>query len=129
MRDGGLRRRDEFPADEFDQLGVVGGYCYLNASLIRLFGERAPGCPGRSMDEQFFGAQPGIPPYEEQPGDVRPDLTERIGATFGWALSVERLSDLTELIDDLRATKRLRAERPDLAAHDRRASWSPATSS
>ena len=34
---------DEFPPDEFCQLGVQGGYCYLNASLIRLFGERAPG--------------------------------------------------------------------------------------
>ena len=54
------------------QLGVVGGYCYLNASLIRLFGERAPGLSWQLIDEQFFGAQPGIPPYQEEPGDVRP---------------------------------------------------------
>ena len=38
---------DEFPADEFCILGVAGGYCYLNASVVRLFGERAPGCRGR----------------------------------------------------------------------------------
>jgi phosphohistidine swiveling domain-containing protein len=107
---------DEFPSDDYAQLGVVGGYCYLNASLIRLFGERAPGLSWQLIDDQFFGAQPGIPPYQEEPGDVRPDLTERIGATFGWALSVERLSDLTELIDDMRATKRLRNARPDLSA-------------
>ena len=112
----GALEADEFPSDDYAQLGVVGGYCYLNASLIRLFGERAPGLSWQLIDEQFFGAQPGIPPYQEEPGDVRPDLTERIGATFGWALSVERLSDLTELIEDLRATKRLRDERPDLSA-------------
>ena len=63
------------------------------------------------MDEQFFGAQPGIPPYEEQPGDVDLSKTERIGQTFGWALTAE---DLPELIDDQIMTKRLRDERPDL---------------
>ena len=111
----GAFEADEFPADDYAQLGVVGGYCYLNASLIRLFGERAPGLSWQLIDEQFFGAQPGIPPYHEEPGDVRQDLSERIGATFGWALSVERLSDLTELVDDMRATKRLRDQRPDLS--------------
>ena len=83
---------DEFPPDEYCQLGVVGGYCYLNASLIRLFGERAPGLSWQMMDEQFFGAQPGIPPYEEMAGDVRPDLTEKIGATFALGLRVSSAS-------------------------------------
>ena len=35
------------------------------------------------MDEQFFGAQPGIPPYVEAPGDVRPDLSEKVGGVDG----------------------------------------------
>ena len=43
---------DEFPPDDYCQLGVLGGYCYLNASLIRLFGERAPGLTWQMMDEQ-----------------------------------------------------------------------------
>ena len=107
---------DEFPDDEYCQLGVLGGYCYLNASLIRLFGERAPGLSWQAMDEQFFGAQPGIPPYEEAPGDVRPDLSEKIGATFGWLFSQHSLDDLTELTDDRAETKALRSNRPDLAA-------------
>jgi pyruvate,water dikinase len=106
---------DELPSDEFSMLGVVGGYCYLNASVVRLFGERAPGLSWRVIDTQLFGTQPGIPAYEEQDGDVRPDLRERIGATFDWALSVEHLSDLTELTQDMRDTKRLRDERPDLS--------------
>jgi rifampicin phosphotransferase len=104
---------DEFDPDHIEQLGITGGYCYLNASLIRLFGERAPGLSAAAMDEQFFGAQPGIPPYEEQPGDVDLAKTERIGQTFGWALTTE---DLPELIDDQVVTRRLRDERPDLGA-------------
>ncbi len=103
--------QDEFDAHEIEQLGIAGGYCYLNASLIRLFGERAPGLSAAAMDEQFFGTQPGIPPYEEQPGDVDLAKTEKIGRTFGWALTAE---DLPELIDDQIATKRLRDQRPDL---------------
>lgn len=111
----GAFEADEFPDGDFCQLGVQGGYCYLNASLIRLFGERAPGLSAQAMDEQFFGAQPGIPPYEEAPGDVRPDLTEKIGATFGWVFTQQSLSDLEELTEDRRATKELRANRPDFA--------------
>ena len=64
------------------------------------------------IDQQFYGTQPGIPPYEEQPGDIRPDLTEKLGATFGWALGV---TELPELIDDQRRTVDLRAHRPDLS--------------
>ena len=102
----------EFDPENIEQLGITGGYCYLNASLIRLFGERAPGLSAAVMDEQFFGNQPGIPPYEEQPGDVDLNKTEKIGQTFGWALTTE---DLPELIDDQIMTRRLRDERPDLS--------------
>jgi hypothetical protein len=110
----GAFEADEFPADDFCQLGVQGGYCYLNASLIRLFGERAPGLSWQTMDEQFFGAQPGIPPYEQMPGDERPDLSEKIGATFGWVFGQQQLSDLSELTEQTAAlTKSLRDHRPD----------------
>jgi pyruvate,water dikinase len=104
---------NEFDPDHLEQLGIVGGYCYLNASMIRLFGERAPGLSWQDMDAQFFGAQPGIPPYEEQPGDARPDLTEKIGVGFAAALGTTELPDLLE---DQRVTKQLRASRPDLSS-------------
>ncbi len=104
---------DEFNPDDLEVIGIFGSYCYLNASVIRLFGERAPGMSARTMDEQFFGAMPGIPPYEERPGDVRPDLTEKIGATLGWVLSAP---ELTDVADDERLVRRLREERPDYAA-------------
>jgi rifampicin phosphotransferase len=114
---------DEFPAGEFCQLGVVGGYCYLNASLIRLFGVRAPGLTWQDMDAQFFGAQPGIPDYEEMAGDDRPDMTERIGATFGWALGQHSLSSLTPLTEHRELTKTLRANRPDFTTMTDQELW------
>ena len=114
---------DEFPADEFCQLGVLGGYCYLNASLIRLFGERAPGLSWRAMDEQFFGVQPGIPDYVEQPGDRRPGLTAQIGETFAWVFGQTSLNDLARLSDHRTMTIELRARRPDLTAMSERQLW------
>jgi phosphohistidine swiveling domain-containing protein len=114
---------DEFPDDEFCQLGVLGGYCYLNASLVRLFGERAPGLSWRAMDEQFFGVQPGIPDYVEQPGDRRPDLTAKIGETFSWVFGQTTLSDLARLTDHRTLTIELRARRPDLAMMSERQLW------
>jgi phosphohistidine swiveling domain-containing protein len=110
----GAFEMDEFPAEEFCQLGVVGGYCYLNASLIRLFGERAPGLSWKDMDEQFFGAQPGIPEYTEHAGDVRPDLSAKVGETFAWVFAQTSLDDLVALTEHRRYTEQLRAERPDL---------------
>lgn len=114
---------DEFPEGIFCQLGVLGGYCYLNASLIRLFGERAPGLSWQMMDEQFFGAQPGIPPYELMDGDIRPDLTEKIGGTFGYVLAQGSLSDLTELTEDREHTIELRRNRPDLTTLSNTELW------
>jgi rifampicin phosphotransferase len=114
---------DEFPDDHFCQLGVVGGYCYLNASLVRLFGERAPGLSWRAMDEQFFGVQPGIPDYIEQPGDRRPDLTAKIGETFSWVFGQTTLADLARLTDHRTLTIELRARRPDLTAMSERQLW------
>jgi pyruvate,water dikinase len=75
------------------------------------------------MDETFFGVMPGIPPYEEQPGDVRPDLSEKIGATFGWVFAQGSLSDLTELTDHRNETIALRANRPDFSTMSDRELW------
>jgi phosphohistidine swiveling domain-containing protein len=104
---------DEFPDDEFCIMGVAGGYSYLNASVMRLFGERAPGLSWQTIDEQFFGAQPGIPDYEERPGDVRPDLSAKLQATFGWVFSITDVDDFDRLTEHRRRTIELREQRPD----------------
>lgn len=106
---------DEFPENEFCILGVAGGYCYLNASVMRLFGERAPGLTWKAIDEQFFGAQPGIPDYVEQPGDARPDLTAKLEQTFGWVFSITDVDQLDRLTDHKNRTIALRAQRPDFS--------------
>ncbi len=114
---------DEFPAEEFCILGVAGGYCYLNASVMRLFGERAPGLSWKMIDDQFFGAQPGIPHYEERPGDVRPDLSERLQETFGWVFAQTSLTDLDVLTEHRRRTIELRSRRPDFAVMSDQEIW------
>jgi rifampicin phosphotransferase len=119
---------EEFPADEFCILGVAGGYCYLNASVMRLFGERAPGLSWRAVDEQFFGAQPGIPDYVEQPGDVRPDLTARLQETFAWAFGVTDVEQLDRLTEHRRVTVELRADRPDFSELSDQEVWDHAHS-
>jgi pyruvate,water dikinase len=113
----GAFTHEEFPQDTFAQLGVVGGYCYLNASLIRLFGVRAPGLTWEDMDEQFFGAMPGVPPYQQRPGDEDVEKTQKIGETFQWALSHTKLEDLEELTESRIATKKLRDDRPDFSKY------------
>jgi pyruvate,water dikinase len=115
--------QDEFPADEFCILGVAGGYCYLNASVMRLFGERAPGLSWETIDEQFFGAQPGIPPYQERPGDERPDLTEKLQETFGWVFSITALDQLDRLTEHRNRTIALRRDRPDFTAMSDQDIW------
>ncbi len=112
----GAFEANEFPDDEFCILGVAGGYCYLNASVMRVFGERAPGLSWQAIDEQFFGAQPGIPDYIEQPGDVRPDLTEQLEQTFGWVFSITDVDQLDRLNDHKARTIGLRASRPDFSS-------------
>jgi phosphohistidine swiveling domain-containing protein len=114
---------DEFPVDEFCILGVAGGYCYLNASVVRLFGERAPGLSWQVIDEQFFGAQPGIPDYVEAPGDVRPDLSARLESTFGWVFTQTSLGHLDRLTEHRARTLDLRARRPDFTSMSDEELW------
>ena len=109
----GVMTPDELPPDQAVFLGVNGGYGYLNASALRLLGHRAPGMTYRDIDDSFFGDAPGVPEFLPGPGDDRPELTEKIGATFGWVLTTP---DLPDVADDERIVNGLRANRPDLAA-------------
>ena len=116
----GAFTHDEFTEGQMETLGVFGSYCYLNASVTRIIGERAPGLSAQAMDDLFFGAQPGIPPYEPAPGDQNPERTAAIGATFQWALTVDRLeapAASAALVTDLHA------RRPDLDAMSNRELW------
>jgi len=107
-----------FEESEFDPenpvfLGVFGGYAYLNASLMRIFGERAPGLSAQDIDEAFFGVQPGIPAYEQHPDDPSPEAEARIGEVFLWALTTP---DLPDVLEQEQRVNALRAERPDFSS-------------
>ncbi|MFT5530286.1 MAG: phosphohistidine swiveling domain-containing protein [Candidatus Poriferisodalaceae bacterium] len=109
----GAFTEDELDPDNCVFLGVFGGYAYLNASIMRIFGERAPGLSAQAIDDAFFGAQPGIPPYQPHPDDIDPEAEAKIGATFRWALTTDSLPDV--LADEARVNQ-MRVDRPDFSA-------------
>jgi len=109
----GVVELDEYDPDNNEVIGVFGGYCYLNVSLSRIVGVRTPGLTPEAIDATFFGTQPGIPPYQPQATDERPDLTERVGATLQWILTTPDLAELMAEQEDMEA---LRDARPDLSA-------------
>ncbi len=109
----GAFEESEFDPDNPVFLGVFGGYTYLNASLMRIFGERAPGLSAQDIDDAFFGVQPGIPPYEQHPDDPSPEAEARIGEVFGWALTTP---DLPEVLAQEQEVNLLRENRPDFAS-------------
>lgn len=119
VRMGGFTH-DEFAPGQMETLGVFGSYCYLNASVTRILGERAPGLSAQMMDDLFFGAQPGIPPYEPAPGDHDEARTAALGATFQWAMSTDRL-DVPAEGEEL--VNRLHAQRPKLTDMSNRDLW------
>ena len=109
----GVMEPTELPDDECVFLGVTNGYCYLNASALRMLGHRAPGMTADDIDAAFFGDAPGVPEFVVKPGFDRPDLTEKIGATFGWVLTTP---DLPDVLGHEKTMNKLRANRPDFTA-------------
>ncbi len=119
VRMGGFTH-DEFKPGEMETLGIFGSYSYLNASVTRILGERAPGLSAQAMDDLFFGAQPGVPPYEPAPGDLNEERTAALGQTFQWALTLDRLDIPTE---GEKVADGLRAARPNLDAMSNQELW------
>lgn len=111
---------DEFDPDNMETVGVFGGYCYLNAQVTRILGERAPGLSAQAMDDLFYGAQPGIPPYEPSPGDQNEARTADLAKTFEWAMSVQ---ELERPALDAKRIAGLRAARPELENLSNEALW------
>ncbi len=109
----GVVTADELAPDRAVFLGVTGGYGYLNASALRMLGHRAPGMTYQDIDDAFFGDAPGVPEFIPGPGADRPELTEKIGETFGWCLTTPDLPDVAA--EEVMVNK-LRDDRPDLAS-------------
>ena len=109
----GVMTPDELPPNDAVFLGVSNGYGYLNASALRLLGHRAPGMTYKDIDDSFFGDAPGVPDFNPAPGDDRPELTAKIGETFGWVLTTP---DLPRVLDFEKQMNDLRQNRPDFSS-------------
>lgn len=92
----GLVAEDDFPADEqMIILGVFGGYCFINASYVRMVGVRAPGGTVEAIDQQFFG-ESDAPAYIPRDGDKNFKASLRLGKKVFKLLATKELPALEE---------------------------------
>ena len=119
-RDGNVRQgafsREELDGEVNPCCAVFNGYLYVNASVVRVYGERA-GAGAAAIDAAFFGNRPDTPPYVPHPDDQSPEAAERIGATMGWVMSAV---EWPEMMESKALADAARAERGDLTALLRR---------
>ncbi|MCP3857702.1 MAG: phosphoenolpyruvate-utilizing protein [Actinomycetia bacterium] len=94
-RDFGVVAAGDFGDDPMVILGVFGGYCYINASYVRMVGLRAPGSSVEAIDQQFFG-ESDAPPYVPRPGDKNLKASLRIAKGLGKTLFAKSLPALEE---------------------------------
>jgi phosphohistidine swiveling domain-containing protein len=94
-----------------DFIGLIGGYGYLNATWIRVWGERTPGMSAAAIDAAYFGDHPDVPPYVKEPWHENPRTTAVMEKWLGWVLGD---MDQSELEADRQLARQIRAERPDL---------------
>jgi rifampicin phosphotransferase len=115
-RDGyirqGLYGKDEWDNTYPEAAGFFGGYFYINLSNVRMQGVRNPVVTVEQLDMAFFGEHPEVPPYSAHPDDEKPEYTDAIMAHLGWVMSS---NSWPEIDADREATKKFRAERPDLS--------------
>ncbi len=98
----GLIAPGDFSPDEpMVILSVFGGYCYINASYVRLVGVRAPGGTVEAIDHQFFG-ESEAPDYVARPGDKNLAASLRLGRKV---IKLLRSKSLPELEEDKRAVR------------------------
>ena len=76
-RDGNVRNgafaMDELTAEGINPTcGFINGFFYVNASVVRVFGERS-GAGAAGIDAAFFGNRPDTPPYVAHPADASPE--------------------------------------------------------
>lgn len=108
----GIVAPDDFGDEEMIILGVFGGYCYINASYVRMVGVRAPGGSVEQIDSQFFG-ESDAPAYVPRKGDKNLKATLRLGKKVFQLLGMTE--PLPELEDDKRRVQAWIDSMPDLS--------------
>jgi len=111
----GLLQPDDLSAEEpMVILSVFGGYCYINASYVRVLGVRAPGGTVEAIDSQFFG-ESDAPGYRAKPGDKNLRSSAKLARTVVRLLGTK---DLPGLRDDQAAVETYLRAAPPLDATD-----------
>jgi pyruvate,water dikinase len=98
--------------DRMEWLGLIGGYGYLNATWIRVWGERTPGMSAAAIDAAYFGDHPDVPPYVPEPWHQNPGTTAQMEKWLGWVMGD---MDQSELEAARLEARQYRALRPNLA--------------
>ncbi|HEY4669932.1 MAG TPA: PEP-utilizing enzyme [Tepidiformaceae bacterium] len=93
-----------------DFIGLVGGYGYLSATWIRVWGERTPGMSAAAIDAAYFGDHPDVPPYVPEPWHSNPATTAQMEKWLGWTMGD---MDQSELEADRVLAREVRHGRPD----------------
>jgi rifampicin phosphotransferase len=104
---------EELSEEHPEVVGSFGGYLYLNATAVRVFGARGPGLTPEAIDLVYLGDHPDAPPYAAEPWHTDEAASARLGQWMGGVLAA---TDLPELRDDRSVAAALRAERPDLGS-------------
>jgi pyruvate,water dikinase len=102
----------ELDSDRPEVVGILGGYLYINASSVRLFGVRGPGLTPEAIDYVYFGEHPDVPKFVLEDWHENAAASERMGA---WMMRVLTADDLPELRADRDLADSIRRSRPDLA--------------
>ena len=97
--------------DRPEVAGMFGGYAYLCATAIRLFGVRTPGMSADDIDMAYFGDHPDVPTYVAEDWH---ENEEGSAILAGWLAWVMGTMEQDELEADRVASVAARAERPDL---------------
>lgn len=109
----GIGREELDPnPDNVEWIGLIGGYAYLSATWIRVWGERTPGLSAAAIDQAYFGEHPDVPVYKHEPWHDNPHTTE---AMVKWLGRVMGDMDQSELEDSRLAAHAIRAARPNFA--------------
>lgn len=108
----GTFKENEFLWTKPETYGSWGGYFYNQVSVGRVFGHRMPGLTADAIDVTFFGSNPVVPPYVEDPRDNDEECSAALGETFGGILGGSQQPMLDAF---LKQVDEWVASRPDLA--------------
>jgi pyruvate,water dikinase len=97
--------------DRMEWLGLWGGYGYLNATWIRVWGERTPGMSAAAIDAGYFGDHPDVPPYVAEPWHQNEGTTAKMTEWLGWVMGD---MDQSEILEARKEAYAIRESRPDL---------------